>query len=92
MDHCVSINEVDATPNFVTRKVAEPFASQPLFCELLMIYPDTSRETVWVHSSLHDIVNKIGIFTHANNFTPRVDINAIGREWAQKARFLASKQ
>ena len=85
MDNCIAMKEHDATEQFAKRPVVEPFASQPLFCLLTMVYPDSSVEKLWVHSSLHSIVTKIGYANHADGFTPPVDMNAIQREWERKS-------
>ena len=85
MDNCIAMKEHDATAQFAKRPVVEPFASQPLFCLLTMVYPDSSVEKLWVHSSLHTIVTKIGYANHADGFTPPVDMNAIQREWERKS-------
>ena len=86
MDNCIAMKEHDATEQFAKRPVVEPFASQPLFCLLTMVYPDSSVEKLWVHSSLHTIVTKIGYANHADGFTPPVDMNAIQREWERKSK------
>ena len=85
MDNCIAIKEHDATEQFTKRRVQEPFVSQPLFCLLTMVYPDSSVEKLWVHSSLHSIVTKVGYANHADNFTPPVDMDAIQREWERKS-------
>lgn len=84
MDNCISIFEHDASQTFTTRRVAEPFASQPLFCLLTMVYPDGTCEKLWVHASRHIVVTKIGIANHADNFTEPIDTASIQREWTHK--------
>lgn len=83
MDNCIRIKEYDATEVFKQRKVIEPFASQPLFCLLTMVYPDGDVEKLWAHSSLHSILNKIGHAQHAD-FVEPVDIASISKEWERK--------
>lgn len=84
MDNCIAMKEHDATEQFAKRPVVEPFASQPLFCLLTMVYPDGGTEKLWVHSSSYNILTKIGYATHANNFSPPVDAAANAREWERK--------
>jgi hypothetical protein len=85
MSNCIAMKEHDATVQFKKRPVVEPFASQPLVCLLTMVYPDGSVEKLWVHSSLHSILTKIGYANHASGFTPAVDMAAIEREWERKS-------
>lgn len=83
MDNVVSIEEHDATEQFNKRPVKEPFASQPLFCQLLICI-DGVFERVWVHDSMHNLIVKVGQAQHADNFKPPVDIASLGKEWLQK--------
>jgi len=85
MDNCIAMKEHDATQQFAKRHVQEPFASQPLFCLLMMVYPDGGVEKLWCHSSLYSILTQIGYANHADNFTPPVDMAGIEREWQRKS-------
>jgi hypothetical protein len=80
MDHCIRILEHDATEQFEVCRAREPFKSMPLFCLLTMVYSDGDVEKIWVHSSLHAIVSKIGHAQHTD-FVEPVDISSIGKEW-----------
>ena len=83
MNNCIRIKEHDATEQFKIRPVAEPFASQPLFCLLTMVYLDGDVEKIWVHSSKQTILNKIGHAQHTD-FVEPVDIASIRNDWDRK--------
>jgi hypothetical protein len=82
MDHCIRILEHDASLN-MTQVCRAQFKSQPLFCLLTMVYPDGDVEKIWVHSSLHAIVSKIGHAQHTD-FVEPTDLASIGRSWDRK--------
>ena len=80
-DYCIRVSEHDGTEQFKKRPVQQPFASQPLFCLLTMVYADGSTERLWVHSSAHSIVCQLGNAQLGREFVPPVDMDGIQRSW-----------